>query len=483
MRIGFADVSDGTLTWADFDPAQDQYFGTPFWSDDASTFFVPWEPRIQRTLDLYAVNPADGSKQGIYHETVETWLNWPEGMLFSKDGLYMVRDFETGWQQIYFLSYDGRTLRRLTDGPNWRVELVRLGADGSVYFLAERDSHVRRALYRVTPKGKITALTDPRYHVQKVSFSPDGKHFVAWVSALDTPPQVLLAETARPQKAPMTVAAKTLEDYGTDAAHLGKVITMTTRDGFELPGVIYYPEGFDPAKRYPVHVDIYGGPDTPMVYDRWTSPFRYAWFASHGIIELIADCRAAGHNGRAGLDQIYKHLNTVEVSDFIEWAEYLESLPYVQADKIGVEGFSFGGTMTTMLLLTASDHYHYGIAGGGVYDWMLYDTHYTERFMSTPEDNPDGYRDSKVVGHVRKYPVKAGVQGGPVMLKLTHGTGDDNVHFQNSLLLIDALQKQGAGFELMIYPDGMHGYRGYQGRHSAEDDHRFWSRYLLDQKE
>ena len=480
VRIAFLDLESGALTWADFDPAQDQYFGTPFWRDDSSVLYVPWEPRIQNTLELFAVNPADGSKQSIYHEEVETWLNWPEDMLFTDKGLYMVRDFETGWQQVYFLSYDGRTFRRLTDGDNWRISLLRAEKDGSVYFTAERNSHVRSTLYKVSASGKITALTDPSLHVQKVSISPDGKYFAAWLSSLSTPMQCWVAETRRGQlgKGAYRIAGEDPSAYDDDS--LGHIVTMTTSDGLELPGVMYLPGNFDPTRQYPVHVDIYGGPDTPMVYDRWVSPRRYAWFTSHGIIELVADCRAAGHNGREGLDRIYKHLNTVEVQDFIEWAKYLQSLPFVKADKIGVEGFSFGGTMTAMLLLTASDYYRYGIAGGGVYDWNLYDSHYTERFMSTPRDNPDGYRDSRVIGHVDAYPVRADRPAdGSVMLKLTHGTGDDNVHFQNTLQLIDALQRVPAAFELMIYPDGMHGYRGAQGYHSTLTDYAFWAKYLL----
>ena len=424
--------------------------------------------------------PADGSKKSIYHEEVETWLNWPEDMLFTDKGLYMVRDFETGWQQIYFLSYDGKTLRRLTDGDNWRIRLLRAEKDGTVYFTAERNSHVRSTLYKVSSSGKISALTDPSLHVGNVSFSPDGKHFAVWLSSLAVPPQVWVAETRRGQqgKGAFRVAGDAPEDY--DGLALGQIVTITTEDGLELPGVIYFPEDFDPSKQYPVHVDIYGGPDTPMVYDRWVSPRRYAWFTSHGIIELVADCRAAGHNGREGLDRIYKHLNTVEVEDFIAWAKYLQSLPFVKGDKIGVEGFSFGGTMTAMLLLTASDYYHYGIAGGGVYDWMLYDSHYTERFMSTPQDNLEGYADSQVLAHVDQYPVTPrSERDGSVMLKLTHGTGDDNVHFQNTLQLIDALQQRAAFFELMIYPDGMHGYRGYQAMHSAFTDYDFWTKYLL----
>ena len=153
-------------------------------------------------------------------------------------------------------------------------------------------------------------------------------------------------------------------------------------------------------------------------------------------------------------------------------------LHFGKLEQIGVEGFSFGGMMTALLVSTAPDAYHYGIAGGGVHDWMLYDTHYTERFMSTPEDNPEGYARANVLERVKTYPVKVGQSDGSVMLKLTHGTGDDNVHFQNTLQLIDVYHQIGADFELMIYPDGMHGYRGYQGRHFNEANRAFWLKYL-----
>ena len=471
VRIGFASLSGGGIVWADFDEKEDQYFGTPFWGADSRTFYVAREPRIQNTLDLYAVNPKDGSKKAIYHEEVSTWLDWIDGMLFDEKGLYMVRSFETGWQQIYFLSYDGSQLKRLTDGPNWRVNLLRADKDGTVYFTAERDSHVRSALYKVDRKGVVSALTNPAMHVQGVSFSPDGRHFVATTSNLQTPPRQVIYDTRKPSRQYTVASAPRPE--GT----VGELVSITV-DGLELPGVIYYPAGFDSTRQYPVHVDIYGGPDTPQVYDRWVAPSRYAWYGENGIIELIADCRAAGHNGRAGTDAIYKHLGTVEVDDFVEWARWLQSLPYVKADKIGVEGFSFGGTMTTLLVATAPEYYHYGIAGGGVYDWALYDTHYTERFMSTPQDNPDGYRNTAVIRRVEHYPAKVGQPDRSVMLKITHGTGDDNVHFQNTLQLIDALQRQGADFEFMIYPDGMHGYRGYQGVHFNTANQDFWLKYL-----
>ncbi|MBR2857397.1 MAG: DPP IV N-terminal domain-containing protein [Bacteroidales bacterium] len=526
VRIGIIDLDLPSQTvWADFDSAEDQYFGIPFWSPDSKEFFIARMPRLQNTLDLYSVNAADGSKTHIYNETYKTWLNWINPVIFTEKGLYMAREFETGWQQIYFLSYDGKEFRRLTDGTNWSVNLLRVDEKkGDVYFTAKRDATVRQALYKVDAKGVVTALTDPAYHVTGVRFSPDGKYFAASYSNVTTPARIAIFPTTGgmvseghcgdiaaanlrgPQPAPkkghglegLVVADMKGPDYDASKYSLGSLVHMTTPDGFTLPGMIVYPYDFDPSKKYPVHVDIYGGPDTPLVRDRWVTPNENnQWYSANGIIQITVDPRAGGHNGRESLDMIYRRLTVHEVKDFCSWADWLMELPYVQDDKIGVEGFSFGGTMTSMLLMQAPDKFHYGIAGGGVYDWALYDSHYTERYMDTPQNNPEGYAVSKVLNYVDGYPVSfetavpvsspedartttvSNAQAtAPVMLKLTHGTGDDNVHHQNTLQLLDALHKAGKNFDFMIYPDGMHGYYGYQGDHFLKANRAFWLKYL-----
>lgn len=503
VRIGMTDL-EGHIVWADFDEKEDQYFGIPFWSADSKSFYIAREPRIQNTLDLYAVSAEDGSKKAVYHEEVDTWLDWIEGMVFTEKGLYMARSFETGYEQIYFLSYDGKELRRLTSGPNWRVNIVRVDEKkGDVYFLANRDATTRATLYKVDKKGEIKALTDPSLNVFLLSFSPDGKYFVVSLSNYTTPDQLWLYETETADlawKARGVVAAagksgkrvaqrhagscyKVADmkgpDYNASDYALPQHVTMTTEDGFVLPASIVYPKNFDPTKKYPVHMMIYGGPNTAYVSDSWSQPTsRNQWWSDNGIIHITCDVRNSGHNGKAGNDQVYKNLTEKPIQDFVAWAKWLKAKPYVDGDKIGVEGFSFGGTMTTLLLCEHSEDFHYGIAGGGVYDWMLYDTHYTERFMETPQTNPEGYAASRVLNHVASYPVRYDSDGS-VMLKITHGTGDDNVHYQNVLQLIDALHKDGKNFEFMIYPDGMHGYRGYQGQHSLEADRAFWRKYLL----
>ena len=497
VRIGIVDItgqsgdgvmpdSVGNLVWADFDPTLDQYFGIPFWGPDSQEFFIARMPRLQNTIDLYAVNVADGSKRHVYNETYKTWLNWFNGVVFTDRGLYMAREFETGWQQLYFLSYDGKEFRRLTDGPNWDLAIVRVDdKKGDVYFTAKRDAVAKQALYKVDKKGVITSLTDSAYNVTGVSFSPDGKYFVASYSNVTTPTKIaVFPASGKNLRTGKVIADLQGPDYDASKYALGQLVSMTTPDGFTLPGMLVLPRNFDPSKKYPVHVDIYGGPDTPLVRDRWTTPSEAnQWYSENGIIQITVDPRAAGHNGREGLDMIYRQLTVNEVKDFCAWAEWLKALPYVDGDKIGVEGFSFGGTMTSMLLMQAPEYFHYGIAGGGVYDWALYDSHYTERYMDTPQANPEGYEVSKVLNYVDGYPTDYsslyGSSAEPVMLKLTHGTGDDNVHHQNTLQLLDAMHKAGKKFDFMIYPDGMHGYRGYQGAHFDAANRDFWLKYLL----
>lgn len=471
VMIGIADISarDSVgIVWADFDEKEDQYFGTPFWGADSRELYVSREPRRQNVLDLYAVNVLDGSKRAVYHEEYPTWVEWIEGMIFTDKGLYMARNFETGWEQIYFLGYDGG-LKRLTDGENWDISLVKADQKkGDVWFTAKRDSRLHTALYRLDRKGRITALSDPDYNLSGLKISDDGKTYTAMLSTAREPWRQVSGRMDR--------YAQKWEDDADPSLKEGlpspQIVTISN-DGFDLYALMSLPENFDPEKKYPVVMQLYGGPGTPYVRDRWRD--RDAsddWCYHNGIIYIVTDPRSSGENGRRGMDEAFGRMTVIELEDYIAWAEWLGSLPYVDASRIGVEGFSFGGTTTAMLVLRHPEYFRCGIAGGGVYDWNLYDSHYTERFMDTPQANPEGYRIASVMSYV------PGLEA-PGALRITHGTGDDNVHYQNTLLLADALQKAGIQFELMLYPDGMHGYRGVQKKHSDDGDHLFWTKHLL----
>ncbi len=467
VRIGIIDLdSPGTIVWADFDEKEDQYFGTPFWGADSRELYVSREPRRQNVLDLLAVNVSDGSKRSVYHEEYPTWVEWIEGMIFTDNGLYMARNFETGWEQIYFLSYSGE-LKRLSEGENWDIRLIKVDEKkGDVWFTAKRDSRLHTSFYRLDRKGKVTCLSDPDYTLMGLEISDDGKSYSALASNARTPWREIKGRTDR--------CAYTWgeELEGKEDGPRPELVTIEN-DGFTLYALLSLPKDFDPEKKYPVVMQLYGGPGTPYVRDSWNDrDASDSWCYENGIIYIVADPRSSGENGRRGMDQAFGRMTVIELQDYIAWAEWLGSLPYVDASRIGVEGFSFGGTTTSMLVLRYPQYFCCGIAGGGVYDWNLYDSHYTERFMDTPQANPEGYRIASVLSYTE------GLEN-PGYLRITHGTGDDNVHFQNTLLLVDALQKAGVQFELMIYPDGMHGYRGAQKKHSDESDHLFWTRHLL----
>lgn len=467
VKVGVVSLESGETVWADFDYSLDQYFGIPFWSKDSREFYVAREPRRQNTLDLYAVSAADGSKRHVYHEEYPTWLNWIEDMIFTDEGFYMARDFETGWEQIYFLGFDG-SLKRLTEGENWAVSLVRADEKtGDLWFRAKRDSRVNVALYRLDRKGRVIALTDPEMNLGKLTFSPDGKTFDAELSTASIPVRTIRCDAKKGYTAGFeTVTPPDPQLVLSDLP--SPQLVKIENDGFDLYGLISYPKGFDPSKKYPVVMQLYGGPGNPYVRNSWRNrDSKDDWCYENDMIYIVVDPRSSGENGRRGMDQAFRQMTVVELGDYIAWAKWLKGFDYVT--KIGVEGFSFGGTTTAMLVMRYPEYFCCGIAGGGVYDWMLYDSHYTERFMDTPQANPDGYETAKALNYVND---KCG------RLMLTHGTGDDNVHFQNTLQMIDALQKAKVQFELMIYPDGMHGYRGAQQEHSLDSDHAFWERNL-----
>lgn len=486
VKVGFVEVGNvrsrdiPVVVWADFDEKEDQYFGIPYWSGDSRLFILPWMPREQNQMCIYQVNPKDGSRSPIYDETQPTWIDWVTEGHFTGEGMYMVRDFSL-WEQIYYLPYDGSApVKQLTCGENWNIRILKVDEKaGLLFYSANCDSRVRRDVYKVDMKrGTTEKISFGEYSFETVLISPDNKKYVALHSNAQTPTILSLVTPGKKMKVVELDNAKD-ERYENGELPIPKMVSITTPDGYELPGVITLPLDMDSTKKYPVIVNIYGGPNSPQVFDRWRNPsFLNQWWAKEGIIQITVDCRAGGHNGKRALNELFRQLGVIELQDFIEWAKYLRTLPYVDGDKIGITGFSFGGTMTVRALTEGADYFKYGIAGGGVYDWALYDTHYTERYMDTPQTNPEGYDKTRVKDHVSLYRG----DGKSSMLRLTHGTSDDNVHFQQTLQLVDAFHQVGALFELMIYPGGFHGYRGYQGQHSTREDMIFWYKYLLEKE-
>lgn len=480
VKIGFVSAGGGETVWADFNPKIDQYFGTPFWSGDGTKLMVSWMDRAQDNLELFSVNPLTGSKVSVYKEHQKSWIDWMDGMLFTSEGIYIVRDF-TGWQQIYFLSYDGKKFQQQTTGQNWGVNLLKIVDKKYLFFTARRETSIRTDIYRLNLKTKdIERVSYGDLNFTEVSVSDDGRTVRAKASNSHTPTQ--LVEIKIPvlgglnKKDIQILSDSKGPEFSKYALAMPEIVYIPTRDGVSLPALVTWPVDFDKNKKYPVKAYLYGGPDNPQVIDRWRGiSMSTQWWANHGVIQIVIDTRCSGHYGKKGVELCYRNLGVQELKDFIDDIKFFRGFSFVDENKIGVEGFSFGGTMTTLCVTEGSDYFKYGIAGGGVYDWSLYDTHYGERYMDRPQDNEGGYDSSRVLDRLSNY------KGDKTnMLRITHGTGDDNVHFQNTLQLIDRLQKEHKDFELMIYPGGMHGYRGDQGIHSSMQDYKFWYRYLLD---
>jgi dipeptidyl-peptidase-4 len=384
------------------------------------------------------------------------------------------------WEQIYYQSYDGEKFERLTDGNNWGIEILEADEkDEHLFFSARRNSSLRNDIYKLQIKSKqnkLTRVSSGDYNFRLAKISPDGDYVMAICSSVDTPDRLVLLNAdeylSDDQKKMEIVADSRADDFDRIEIPDREIIFAETSDGYRLPGMIIYPSDFDPTFRYPVIMHVYGGPNHTNVMDVWSTPVSSDKFwAEEGVIRIYVDNRASGHFGKEAINQIHRNLGAKEVEDYIEWAGYLGSLSYVDSERIGITGFSYGGTMTVAALTQGADYFRYGVAGAGVYDWRLYDSHYTERYMDHPDENPEGYDASAVLNNAAMYKSEEGA-----LLFISHGTADDNVHLQNTLQLVDALQKEGKSFELMIYPEAYHGYRGYQGVHYRNETIDFWKR-------
>lgn len=483
VKIGIVSLDSGEISWVDFNKERDQYFGEPFWAPNSNSLLVQWMDREQKNFVLYSVDALTGKKSTIYTEEQSTWVNWIEEVLFDKEMLYFVTDFEK-WEQIYALDIKGGNVRRVTNGKNWSIKLLSLvPAEGKLFFSARRNNSLRNELYSVTTKGEgvVESYSTEQLNHSPIYIAPNGKFAVAVGSSLASPPKVVLIalgkQERRKQKGYRVIEDSRSDHFEQFTPLLPNLIYVTTKEGFKLPGAIILPKDFDSTHPYPVIVNIYGGPNSTNVMDRWKNPTTTTklWWEK-GVIQVWIDNRSSGHFGREGIDFVHRNLGHWELQDFMLWAKYFASLPYVDSGKIGITGFSYGGTMTLLALTSGEGLFSYGVAGAGVYDWMLYDTHYTERYMDTPQSNPEGYKSSSVLKKVSGYQSEKGA-----MLFLSHGTADDNVHLQNSMQLIDALQREKKEFQLMLYPGALHGYRGVQGLHFQNEVTNFWSKWLLEE--
>ncbi len=477
VKVGFVNVEGGATTWADFNDKDDQYFGWPIWREDGSSLLVQWINRGQDHLKIFDVSPSSGAKKIMYEEEQKTWVDLEDKaggritFLKTKPAFILESD-KTGWNHLYLHNNNGTLVNPITSG-NFRVLNVLLidEKNSLVYFTARgKENSARVDLYSVKLNGTdMKHLTFGDFQHQ-VSLSPNGKNFITTYSNTQSPAKVALFDTKGKLVRELGDAKGTdLDNYALAKTEL---IRIKSADGlFDLPAMVTWPTNMDPNKKYPLLVSIYGGPDAGTVMDGWKWNANQQFYAQEGMIQVAFDHRASGHFGKAGVNYMHRNLGYWEMEDYMTMAKWFIEKGQADPTKICITGFSYGGYMSAYALTYGSSVFTHGMAGGSVVDWKLYDSHYTEKFMDTPAENPEGYKSGNVLTYVDKY------KG---MLQIVHGTMDDNVHMQNSIQLISALEDKGKDFEFMLYPGGRHGWGGAKGVHFNNLKTKFIYKYLLE---
>ncbi|WP_312367113.1 S9 family peptidase [Stenotrophomonas sp.] len=469
--------ADAAVNWVDLGKQADIYLTRVNWRDPQHLTFQR-QSRDQKTLELIQANLADGKQQLLLTETGKTWVPLHNSLRFLKDGRFLWSSERSGFQHLYVSSADGRSQTPLTTG-NWPVdELLAVDEDaGTVYFRAGVESPLRSEIYAVPLAGGSPKKLSQAPGMHSAAFANNASVYVDSWSNNTTPPQIELFR-ANGEKIATLLDNNLADPKHPYARYRGaqrpvEYGTLTAADGkTPLNYSVIKPEGFDPAKKYPVAVYVYGGPASQTVTDSWPGRGDHLfnqYLAQHGYVVFSLDNRGTPRRGRDFGGALYGVQGTVEVADQLKGVEWLKAQPWVDGSRIGVQGWSNGGYMTLMLLAKASDQYACGVAGAPVTDWGLYDTHYTERYMNLPAANVDGYREARVLTHI---------DGLTSPLLLIHGMADDNVLFSNSTSLMSALQKRGQPFELMTYPGAKHGLSGVDALHRYRMAENFLGRCL-----
>lgn len=451
VRLGLARLADGQTRWADlsaYDLA-DLLVVRVAWRRDGEALAVQVQNRTQTWLDLLQVD-LDGKTRRLFRETTPAWVNGLGDPWWLADGSFLWQSERSGRRHLYLYGAEGELQRSVTEG-DWEVSAL-LAVDeeaGWVYVTGTESPPHQRHLYRVSLRdGRRERLTEV-HGVHSLAASADGKYFVDTWSNLQTPPRVELRDAEGVVRTKL--AAKEPADLQEFTLGTTEFATIPARDGFPVPVLWVRPPDFRADRRYPVVIHVYGGPQSPVVMDRWGGR-NFLWhhyLAGQGFLVLLCDNRSSGSAGVRETWKIHHRLGEVELRDLEDVVAHLCSLPYVDAERIGLWGWSYGGFLTAYAL-THSSLFAAGIAGAPVTDWRLYDSIYTERYMGLPDENPEGYRRSSVLEAAER------LRG---RLLLIHGEADDNVHPQNTRQLVDRLQKLGLQFDLMMYPGERHGIR------------------------
>lgn len=473
VTVGIYDVTKGTTRFLQTGEPADRFFTNISWSPDEKSVFIAELNRGQDHMKLNRYNVASGEMEyTLFEEKDDKYVEPLNPLVFSNEDpeIFYYLSRKDGWFHVYKYSVTGKLISRLTEGE-WEISRL-LGFSNKeryMYIEATIEGPLELHLYRVdTRNGKMVKLTDVE-GVHRGILSKEGSYVLDRFSAPEIPSQTDILSGNAGMKRTIHSADDPLENH-----ELGenRLVPVMSADGkTELAGRLILPVDFNPDKKYPVIVYVYGGPHSQLVDRSWHNAANWwqYYMASQGYIGFTMDNRGTNNRGRAFETSVHRQLGILETEDQMKGIEYLKSLPYVDAESIGVHGWSYGGFMTLNMMLRHPGVFKVAVAGGPVVDWSMYEIMYGERYMDMPQENPDGYQETNMMNHIANLDGK---------LLLIHGVQDDVVVMQHSMQLLRESVKAGRLVDFFAYPTHPHNVRGKDRVHLMEKISRYFMDYL-----
>ena len=480
VRIGLIDIKRKKTKWVQLEPYE--YICRVKWHPDNSRLFIQTMSRDQRKLDAFYVKRKSGRVlRKVFTEKDSAWVNINDDLYFLKDGKFIWQSERDGFAHLYRFRDNGELINQVTKGewalrssggPFWLRQSVQSinEVKGRIYFTAMKESSVERHLYRSDLSGNNLKKISKESGVHSISCSPNGLYYLDKFSNSKTPPNLSLynidGEVVKVIDKPQIDLASKIN------LQTPELFTIPTRDGFPMPAQILKPHNFDEKNKYPLIYHIYGGPSAPTVFNSWqgTSLLYDNILLQNGYIVVRFDHRSATAISKRLENRVHLMISgPIEMEDIVDGIQWLKSKNYVDEDRVGIWGWSGGGSFT-LNAMTNTSEFKAGISGAPVTDWRYYDTKWGEFAMKRPQDNPDGYDKTSFVKTAKNLKGR---------LLLIHGTYDDNVHPQNSWHFIDELIKHDIMFDMMFYPMRMHGFKDTPAKiHRQKKMIEFWKNYL-----
>lgn len=447
VKLGVISLADGATQWMKPGSTANALLARVIWLPDSSQLAVERFNRIQDKLDLLFCDAKTGATHTVLHEQSKTWINVADNLFFLKSRAEFLWTSErSGFRHIYRYANNGELLGELTNG-DWEIGAIAAIDEkrGRVYYTSSETSPLETQLYSIALEGKdqVRITREPGTH--QVHMNEQGSYFVDAFSSLDKPEKTILEGTT--EEKPALIRASQNE-YSLLPE---EILPVKTQDGTILYGRLIRPARFQAGTKYPLVVSVYGGPGVQAVRNRWYGPSWEQVLAHNGYVVWQLDNRGSKGRGLAFEAPLYRNLGKQEVADQRFGVEHLIAMGFVDPERVGIAGFSYGGYMTIRLLLFAPDVFKVGVAGAPVTDWHNYDTIYTERYMGLPDQNVAAYEASSNVKNAGR------LQG---KLLIIHNLEDDNVLFQNTMQMASALEHAGKPFLMQIFPQKTHAITG-----------------------